>query len=173
MSLSRKQYTLLADLAKKAWNAQSATERAEYERRAADHHNDPLVSAAKVFDFWRREMQLKRIGKSSMADMANRHFVPLKQLWLDLAAGKSPREIRLAGPAITAIAGLEDDRRRKLYVLARETRRAGFAWPDYPAAVAADQHPGVPLEKLNGTDLLHLIYTIRSRAKARRKKTPP
>lgn len=166
MSLSQKQYSVLADLAKKAWLAQPESVRAEYEQLAADHHNDPLVSAAKTFEFWRKEQQQKRTGKASMADMANRHFAPLKAMWLDLAAGKPAAFPQPFGDPTT----YEDDRRRKLVALERDTRQAGLAWPDYPAAIARDQFRGRPLEALNGTELLRLIYTIKGRAKTKAKE---
>lgn len=153
----------LADLAKKAWAKQPATVRVEFENLAAESLNDPLVSNNKVYDFWRRHWQMKTVGKDSMSAMGNRHFLRLKSLWEELAG-----EIN---PALRTMAHAFDEKNRQaMHLLEEETRAGGLAWPGYPAAIARTQCCGRKLDELNADELMHLVFTIRNRAKAKRAK---
>lgn len=156
----------LADLAKKAWANQPASVKAEFEAMAAEALNDPLVSGAKVYDFWRRHWQTKVVGKSSMAEMSNRHYLRLKSLWEELG-GQINTALR------TMVHEYDEKKRQYLHLVEEECLAAGLAWPGYPAAIARAQCCGRTLDDLNADEAYHLLCTIRNRAKAKQSKAPP
>lgn len=153
----------LADLAKKAWAKQPAEVKAEFQAKAAEELNDPLVSDAKVYDFWRRNWQTKVVGKSSMADMSNRHYLRMKSLWEELGA-----QINTA--LRTMVHEYDEKLRQALHLLEEETKAGGLAWPGYPAAIARTQCCGRNISELNADEVMHLVFTIRNRAKSKRDK---
>lgn len=160
----------LADLAKKAWAKQPAEVKSEFQALAAEELNDPLISDAKVYDFWRRNWQTKVVGKSSMADMSNRHYLRMKSLWEELG-GQINTALR------TMVHEYDEKLRQALHLLEEETKAGGLAWPGYPAAIARTQCCGRKISELNADEVMHLVFTIRNRAKAKRDKssawTPP
>lgn len=153
----------LADLAKKAWKKQPEEIRAEFEKLAAEAHNDPLVSDNKVYDFWRRNWQMRLVGKESMSEMGNRHYLRLKSLWQELAGAINP-SLR------TMVHEYDEKKRQAMHLLETETRAGGLAWPGYPKAIARTQCCGRDLDELNADELMHLVFTIRNRSKAKLKK---
>lgn len=163
MSLSQKQYAVLSDLCLKAWEKQTPEAKLDYERRASEALNDPLVSIAKTRDFFRREWQTRTTGKSSMRDMSQDDFLPMLACWQELA-GEINRSLRtnfVAAPA--------DKLRRARIILAEELKKADLA-TGYADAIARRQYKVSTAADCDERQTWYLIFTIRNRAKSRRDK---
>jgi hypothetical protein len=157
--LSKKQKADLCILARRAWNAGAG------EGWRGDLNAD--CSETALFRAWRRSQQHEACGLHSLTTCLQESDYPL--LMAHFAAMIHGNDAQ-AGYWLERLA--EDGRNRVLYILKREAGKAGLSWPSYPASICRRQYKcglGAATER----QLWCLVYTLRNRATAKRRREAP
>ena len=142
--LTSSQRQALARLARRAWSA--ARERGA---TAAD------------FDTWRHDQVQQVTGQPGLRHLTQQHFRRVRGHFLHLL-GNDDSALR------DIIAAETEGPRQTLFILARETTKAGLPMA-YPAAIARNRFHNQNLDELTEKQLWMLIYTVRNRRKPARR----
>ena len=160
--LSRKQKSILCDLAGQAFAAQEKWGQVTVPTG---------VSRSRAVEAWRRVQQFEAVGIESLTACDQRHYAALVTKF-SLLAGRSAdafksalREDQPGQPT-----GEAEAVRQALWHLRRNCAAYGYDFPAWPLAVARDKFRATDLEQLSPKQLWQLIYTARTRGAAKRKK---
>lgn len=161
MLLTRNQKRLVAQAAAAAWRV--CPQRGEY------LDANPELSATAVADAWRRVQQGEVLGlprqslrEATQADFPAlmAHFLGLREQWSQGTPGA--QSLRWAARAAT------DGSRRALHVLRRELKAAGLH-EEYAQSICRRQHR-LSLAEASERQVWGIVYTVRNRAAARRRR---
>jgi hypothetical protein len=160
--LSRKQKAVICDLANQAFAAQEKWGQVSVPTG---------VSRSRVIEEWRRVKQIETVGLSSLTACDQRHFNSLVTVFAHLA-GRSADAFRssMREDAPGQPAGEAESRRQALWQLQRNCAAFDYAYPEWPLAIARDKFRVHALDELSPKQLWQIVYTVRTRGFAKRKK---
>lgn len=122
------------------------------------------ITGWREVEAWRREVQRDRFGLSSLTAATQAQYADIKAHFEALAGN--------VGEAYeTARRGLDNLRRVARWNLNKALRESGLALP-YVSAICKSQFH-CSLEDASTKQLWNLVYTVRNRGAARRKKNEP
>jgi hypothetical protein len=138
---------------------------AQVARRAYDR----LVAGNEIsnikFDDWRRDECERAVGKPGLRECDNGHYNRLLSHFESLAGED--------GRALNALVREQTEPKRQAEaVLLSELRKANLPLT-YAEKLARDKFRGVGVLDCDARQLWQLIYTVRNRAKAKRRASPP
>lgn len=169
MELTNRQKKDLCELAREAW-------RAYPDREALLAVNSELGETA-VFTGWRRAEQARcmRDGRESLTEATQADFAALMAHWWGLRADwarHSAQEATFRRQELYWYGrSMSDEHRRARFVLQRELRSAGLP-AAYAEAICRRQNR-CPLADASSKMLWRLVYTVRTRARAKNNQNPP
>lgn len=155
--LTRKQKSVLCDLANQAFAAQEKWGQVTVPTG---------IARSRVIADWRHTKQIEAVGISSLTSCDQRHYNRLLTMFAHLA-GRSADAFRssMLDDAPGQPAGESESLRQALWHLKTNCEEYGFAYPAWPLAIARDKFRARALEDLSPKQVWQLVFSVRTRGR--------
>jgi hypothetical protein len=154
-ALTNEQKRVLSELARRAWRHAAAQARG----RGEDPAEDPLLREETGF---RHGMVQLACGKAGLRCCSQEDYLPVKAHLLECLG-------RSGGAFEAHMKAASDGRRRAEWKLREACQEFGLNL-NYADAICRRQHHGAGLAEVGEKALWHLVFTVRNRGRARRKR---
>lgn len=171
--LTKLQKSLIAQAARRAWDALTLDLRRQAIHQASEATNDPLCSDNQAFTHWRHAQQCAATGCDSLRAMTQRDYLPCL-LHFQLIQGNhgQPTLDTVMPPEATRTLARNatEEHRRARWKLGQALREAGLEQA-YAEKICRTQYK-CPLADASTKQLWRLFFTIRNRRKSTHRTQP-